>query len=693
VTRVVAALAMALPCAIGCVSPKTAGSQCDVNSDCEAPLVCRLDRCRQACVRTRDCPPRLACALDAQGRGSCLLEEETRCVQGSDCAGGLVCRFGRCTNECEDDGDCVPPTRCFQDPETGAKGCFAGDVEPTACTRDGDCEGLQRCFDDGLCRPRCLADRDCGRGEVCRTEDGDLRNNRCVFVGVDAGPGMDAGPPDAGPPDAGPPDAGPPDAGPPDAGPPDAGPPDAGMILRPCSTPDDCAAPGAATDCSAEGYCVVVGCDAARGDCDADPATGCEASLFEVAHCGACDVTCGAGQRCDGLTCTTERVVEVASGQTHTCARTSSGEVVCWGGDGAGQLGDGTETPYDGPGAPPTTVGGVSGATSVCAGRAHTCAVHGGGAVSCWGDAERGQLGPAVAPAFGARSATPVAVSGITDAVEVVCGDAHTCVRLSDGTARCFGSNGQGRLGDGTETDRATPAPVVASAAAPSTPLSGIVDLAAGSAHTCAVLSSGEVRCWGRSDDGQLGDGTSPSFGLFGEPFPVPMLTITDAVEVAAGAGFTCVRTGAGGGALSCTGSAFEGQLGDGTTTDRGTVGPVSGITDAAGLTAGRFHACARLTDGSVRCWGNNDNGEIGDGSAVSSALTPTATSGPGDAADLSAGEMHTCAVRDAGGVVCWGGNPYGQLGARAGCCGYVEGTSCFDVCDTAPTPEGVPGL
>ncbi|HJL14315.1 MAG TPA: hypothetical protein RMH99_01595 [Sandaracinaceae bacterium LLY-WYZ-13_1] len=673
------AVATLLLLAAGCESPETLGAQCDVNSDCEAPLVCRLDRCRRACVRTRDCPTRLACVLDEQGRGGCLLEEEARCVQASDCPEGLVCRFGRCTTECESDDECVPPTRCFEDPESGTNACFAGDVEPTACQRDGDCEGLQRCFADGLCRPRCLADRDCGRGEACRTADGDLRNNACVFVGIDAG-SMDASVPDAGPPDAGPPDAGPPDAGP---------------VIVPCSGPDECTAPDAETECTPEGVCAIVSCAPYHEDCDADPSTGCEADLLDPATCGGCATTCGGGDRCSGVACTDETVVELAAGTAHSCARTSMGRVVCWGLDHSGQLGDGTPTDWTLGGELPHAVPGITDAVSVCAGAEHTCVAHADGAVDCFGDGSRGQLGPGAPPGPGAGSSTPLAVTGIADAAEVVCGSTFTCVRRSGGTALCFGSNRYGQLGDGTTTDAVTPVEVVRSEASPGVPLGSIEDLEAGGDYVCARITGGEVRCWGRADDGALGDGTTPTFTVFGRAFPVPMNGVTDAVEVAAGSGSTCVRHADG--SVSCAGNNNEGQLGDGTRDDRGTMMPVPGLSGAVALAVGFDHACAALDDGAVRCWGNNRNGQMGNGRSEARFVSPSdPATGLSDAVDLGGSGGHTCAVRASGDAVCWGADPYGQIGDDTGCCAdpLGGGLSCRGgLCDTDPEPTRVVGL
>ncbi len=153
----------------GCVARRSGvGSQCEVNSECATPLVCRLGYCRAECVTSADCPARLSCVLDALRIGSCQLERETRCTLPSDCPTPLVCRFMQCTNACETDRDCPGGSRC----ERGPDGAACIDRSTAPCVRDSDCDVLgvggaaSRCV-QGRCREECQTDRDCRNDFWC----------------------------------------------------------------------------------------------------------------------------------------------------------------------------------------------------------------------------------------------------------------------------------------------------------------------------------------------------------------------------------------------------------------------------------------------------------------------------------------------------------------------------------------------
>jgi alpha-tubulin suppressor-like RCC1 family protein len=180
-------------------------------------------------------------------------------------------------------------------------------------------------------------------------------------------------------------------------------------------------------------------------------------------------------------------------------------------------------------------------------------------------------------------------------------------------------------------------------------------EVAVGLDHTCARRASGSVVCWGKNADGQLGDGTTSD-----RRTPVAVAGVADAVELALGAGFTCARRG--GGTVVCWGANVSGQLGDGTTTSRSMAREVAGISDAVEVTAGGAHACARRATGAVLCWGAGSSGELGDGSTTSRS-TPGPVSGPSDFVEIGAGAQHTCGRRSSGAVACWGANDTGQLG------------------------------
>lgn len=143
------------------------GEECELNTECVAPLVCRLGRCRIECRAQRDCSAGLDCVRDEDKLGACQLEEEASCTLASECPDILVCRHGRCTNACEADVDCPPGARCDED-ESGMLGCR--DVAGRECMLNSDCvdAGLI-CAPDGRCREPCRADRDCRDGAICDT--------------------------------------------------------------------------------------------------------------------------------------------------------------------------------------------------------------------------------------------------------------------------------------------------------------------------------------------------------------------------------------------------------------------------------------------------------------------------------------------------------------------------------------------
>jgi alpha-tubulin suppressor-like RCC1 family protein len=192
-------------------------------------------------------------------------------------------------------------------------------------------------------------------------------------------------------------------------------------------------------------------------------------------------------------------VVAISVGSTHACAVTTGGGVKCWGSNTYGQLGDGTFTDRL---TPVGVTGLASGVVAISAGNSHTCALTSAGAVKCWGNGFNGQLGNG---STGILSAVPVDVTGLSSGVATISSkDVHTCVVTNTGAAKCWGTNAQGQLGDGTTTDRSTPVGVVGLS-------SGVSVIDAGGAHTCAVMSSGTVKCWGRNTYGELGDGTTIS--------------------------------------------------------------------------------------------------------------------------------------------------------------------------------------
>ena len=206
----------------------------------------------------------------------------------------------------------------------------------------------------------------------------------------------------------------------------------------------------------------------------------------------------------------------------------NTGAVNCWGSNSDGQLGNGTTTDSSAPVAVAAFTDGVT-AVSITAGYSHTCAVLNTGAVNCWGHNSNGQLGNNTTT----NSSVPVAVAAFTDvsatAVSITAGNSHTCAVLNTGAVNCWGDNSNGQLGNGTTTDSSAPVAVAAFTDVSAT----AVSITAGDSHTCALLNTGAVNCWGRNVDGQLGNDTTTDSSV-----PVAVAAFTGgvtAVSITAG--------------------------------------------------------------------------------------------------------------------------------------------------------------
>jgi alpha-tubulin suppressor-like RCC1 family protein len=340
-------------------------------------------------------------------------------------------------------------------------------------------------------------------------------------------------------------------------------------------------------------------------------------------------------------------VVALAAGDAHTCALTSKTGVKCWGHNYAGQIGNGTRMDSS---APVDVLGLSSGVTAITAGSgsAHTCALTSGGAVECWGDNSTGQLGTGVT----LDSPTPVMVSGLSSGViAIAAGAQHTCALTQGGAVKCWGLSFHGQLGDGTFTHSYTPIDVVGLS-------SGVTAITAGGLHTCALMTSGAVKCWGDNPTGELVNGVTSTSST---PVDVPRLS-SGVREIAAGASHTCALTNSG--AVTCWGDNSNGQLGNGTTSLSSTPVDVSGLSSGvAAIAAGGNHNCALTDSGAVKCWGANYNGMLGNGTDTDSPI-PVGVSGLSSGVTaIAAGDGHTCALTTDGPVLCWGWNLSGQLG------------------------------
>ncbi|MHB8289458.1 MAG: putative Ig domain-containing protein [Acidimicrobiales bacterium] len=334
------------------------------------------------------------------------------------------------------------------------------------------------------------------------------------------------------------------------------------------------------------------------------------------------------------------------------CAILATGGIDCWGKNYDGQLGDGTTTDSN----VPVAVTGITEAVSIANDHVSSyCTVLTTGGVSCWGNNHSGQLGNGKTLT---TSDVPVAVTGVTDAVSVASdGEGSYCAVLAGGGITCWGYNGDGQGGNGTTAT--TGMPVV---------VSGITDAirvsSDGYLSYCAVLATGAMSCWGFNGSGQLGNGTKTDSDV-----PVAVSGITDAVSVS-GDGLDSYCAILATGHIACWGYNGVGQLGNGTTATTDVPVPVSGITDAVSLSSSSYDSnnnyCAVLATGGIDCWGQNNYGQLGNGTTVNSDV-PVTVSGITNAISVSSdGFENYCAVLATGGIDCWGNGVDGALGNGA---------------------------
>jgi alpha-tubulin suppressor-like RCC1 family protein len=334
----------------------------------------------------------------------------------------------------------------------------------------------------------------------------------------------------------------------------------------------------------------------------------------------------------------------ISAGESFSLALLSDGTIRSWGKNVNGQLGDGTNIGSN----ESVSVSGMNNAIVISAGESFSLALLSDGTINSWGENVNGQLGDGTKIGRNA----PVSVSGINNAINVSAGESHSLAVLSDGTIRSWGKNDHGQLGDGTTTEIPTPVTV-----------SGVSDaqaVATGGWHSLALLDNGSVMSWGSNTYGELGTGSGPN----DQTTPVFVLGINNAIAIAAGDHFSMVLLDDG--TILSWGSNKRGQLGDGTQISSNTPVSVSGINTASAIAAGGIsedgHSLAVLSDGSIKSWGHNLNGQLGDGTTTG-RLTPVDVSGISTAEDIAAGGSHSLAMLLDGKIMSWGNNLDGQLG------------------------------
>ncbi len=403
----------------------------------------------------------------------------------------------------------------------------------------------------------------------------------------------------------------------------------------------------------------------AEGDTrdDSTPSTVCDEPQPAAPECG---VVADAGTP-----------VSIVSGSYHTCALLAGGTVKCWGDNTQGQLGTGVGCTEASP--VPLPVANLCRVKALAASTFHTCALLDNGTVRCWGADPAGiadfmtrttldagadaacpileNVGPQM---FGS---SPGAVPCLTGVVAIAAGEGVDCAVLSNGTVRCWGERPGGGLGDGSGL---TVVPWPASLVQTPVTVSNIhtaTRVAVGYNTGCALLRDATVECWGRNESNELGNGsTTPS------AIPVKVTGLSHAVSITANAvasftaGYSCALLADG--TVRCWGDNQDGELGDGETTLSSALIPqvVSNVTGVASLVGGPGHVFAILTDGTLTAWGADGCGELGNGT-----ITDTSEPTRGPALDhviaVSSGACHACTLLADGGVECWGNNAGGELG------------------------------
>jgi cysteine-rich repeat protein len=441
--------------------------------------------------------------------------------------------------------------------------------------------------------------------------------------------------------------------------------------------------------------CTDVGCacDGSPGSCDPDLV--CEGGSCIPNTCG--DGNLDEGEQCDDGNdidgdgcdndCTYTEILQLAAGSFHTCAVIENGRLRCWGKGSDGVLGYGNgdaigdnEHPYEaGDVSLPSTV------EAIAAGGEHNCATFADGELRCWGRNNHGQLGYAsdvnhIGVADPLTELAGVDIGGTLEQFGL--GGLHGCVRFATNDVRCWGLSNYGQLGyNSTDTigvdEHPSEAPMVMVGAE-------VLAVAGGFEHTCAITTDHQLRCWGRSNRGQLGYGNTSTIGNDEHPdeagnvvvYPESLPEDATLSQVSLGREHSCVLFGTGD--VLCWGRNNRGQLGQGNTTDWGDnnnetpaqLDPINLGGAAVAIAAGDEFSCALLEGGAVRCWGYNNHGQLGLGNTAnlghnnSSQVISVAPIVLGkNAIHITAGATHACAVLEDHTVICWGENPDGRLG------------------------------
>ena len=709
---------------------RAVSSTCELNNQCQSPLVCRLGRCRIDCRANRDCPLGDLCLIDPSGFGSCQVQQDKHCSYASDCATGLVCKNGACTTSCVVDRDCPSGASCEKDstlarlPDGGVNSACVLH-QTTHCDTSYDCRfndiATRFCGPSRTCTSECNADRDCRDPLVCM-----LPMHRCALACTNdhecPGP-ITYSQYDA-----------------------DAS-VDGSVVMLDAATTNNyvCVQPLGACwqECtSATAECPAnYGCDLNTQRCV--PQEYVDASHGPALLDAAIDAPVDAGVDlgpidlgvADAGPQLLSHVAKVVSAGTHSYALVLGPDtflhLYAWGSDEGGLLpgpyldgGSGGLPAEHGAVAIPDTVfawtpsdGATTEITDVATSTTHTCVIAqhhnatGHFGVFCWGENILGEVNPG---APGAVVTAPQLVDVQPNTIAgVALGLHHTCEFLDASTIiQCWGDNTNGQLGVGAGVTVGVPTRV-----GPLAVWSQVKSIAAGTNNTCAIVTLGgptavhEIFCWGQNDACQVTPAGSSCPGVPTTeyaPLPLgfansPLVQYLDGLSIADGRAASHPHICAWGkansavdghtaGAVYCWGENDQGQANHGAT-GTGFLAPnpsapvmlahdvdsVSGVVTGAGFTCAVTQTALLspgLAPGGLECWGNNSAGEFLELPAsttgvpyVSSRLSDFSTgaaSGNGKG-QSSAGTSHVCYINADGGVACWGADCEGQSGYDAG--------------------------
>jgi alpha-tubulin suppressor-like RCC1 family protein len=422
------------------------------------------------------------------------------------------------------------------------------------------------------------------------------------------------------------------------------------------------ALPATQLECRGEAGFVITACERdgmgrpLYDDCGGGWQDGCETPVTTLRNCRACGRSCHFA--CGSSEC--DEIIGLAAGLANTCAITRERKAACWGGNARGQIGD--DTTAEAKVARRVSV--LSDVQQISVGDGHACAIEGAQrAAYCWGDNGAGQLGDTFGPS---SNPVPVPVNApdqarLNGVSEIAAGAAHTCAVVS-GSVMCWGLCTGGRCGDGDVGMHELRTPDLVRRTATGQAVRNAQRVVAGAQHSCLLTASGTVECWGDNSAGQLGRGEDVALANAASSAPVLGL---DAVEqLVAGRNHSCALQA---GTVYCWGSNFGGQLGGVTTTATGaarnsdpTPTAVPGLSGIATIAAGVEVSCAIDGDGALFCWGSNLFGELGE--LASGKLPPTRIA-LGKVAEVVTA-AHVCARLVDGPVHCWGRNNSAQLGS-----------------------------